>query len=256
MAARTLRSTSRRHLPWNYTMQRYFTSKKCALIVGAGDSTGAAIARAFAADGFLVCCVRRDGVKVQELVESIRKAGHDAEGFGVDCRDESNVQTLVEDIERRLGPIDVAVFNVGANVRFSITVWEMACFSGFLMGKEVASRMLPRGRGTILFTGATASVRGSAGFAAFASAKFGLRALSQSMARELGPRGLHVAHLIVDGAIDTPWIHENFPEAKAKLAQQGLVRPEDIAALYVQVHHQPKTAWTHELDVRPWVETW
>ncbi|KAF0703704.1 hypothetical protein AaE_015268, partial [Aphanomyces astaci] len=236
MAARTLRSTSRRHLPWNYTMQRYFTSKKCALIVGAGDSTGAAIARAFAADGFL-------GI--------IYTSAHDAEGFGVDCRDEPNVQTLVEDIERRLGPIDVAVFNVGANVRFSITdttarvyrkVWEMACFSGFLMGKEVASRMLPRGRGTILFTGATASVRGSAGFAAFASAKFGLRALSQSMARELGPRGLHVAHLIVDGAIDTPWIHENFPEAKAKLAQQGLVRPQDIAALYVQVHHQPKTA--------------
>ncbi|ETV96129.1 hypothetical protein, variant 3 [Aphanomyces invadans] len=213
----------------------------------------------------MACCVRRDGAKVQEIVKSIRAAGHDAEGFGVDCRDESNVVALVDDIERTLGPIEVAVFNVGANVKFPITdttarvyrkVWEMACFSGFLVGKEVACRMLPRQHGTIIFTGATASVRGSAEFAAFASAKFGLRALSQSMARELGPKGIHVAHLIVDGAIDTPWIHENFPQAKERLAQDGLVRPEDIGMLYVQVHHQPKTAWTHELDVRPWVETW
>ncbi|KAF0683964.1 Aste57867_24045 [Aphanomyces stellatus] len=240
-------------------------SSKCALIIGAGDSTGAAVARAFAADGLVACCVRRDGAKVNELVESIRAEGYRAEGFGVDCRDEENVQGLVNDIETKFGPIEVAVFNVGANVRFPITettsrvyrkVWEMACFSGFLVGREVAARMAPRRRGTIIFTGATASVRGSAHFAAFSSAKFGLRALSQSMARELGPEGIHVAHLIVDGAIDTPWIHENFPQAKEKQEQEGLVDPTDIAKMYVQLHHQPKTAWTHELDVRPWVEKW
>ncbi|CAK4610629.1 unnamed protein product [Aphanomyces euteiches] len=205
-------------------------SSKAALVVGAGDSTGAAVARAFAAEGFVSCCVRRDGSKVQDLVNDIEARGHRAQGFGVDCRVESNVQTLVNDIETNIGPIEVAVFNVGANVRFPITettfrvyrkVWEMACFSGFLMGREVATRMLPRERGTIIFTGATASVRGGAHFAAFSSAKFALRALSQSMARELAPKGIHVAHLVVDGAIDTPWIHENFPQAKEKHAQQG-----------------------------------
>ncbi|EQC25007.1 hypothetical protein SDRG_17108 [Saprolegnia diclina VS20] len=240
-------------------------ARKCVLVVGAGDSTGAEIAKAFARDGFTACCVRRDADKAKELAATMAAEGLAAEGFGVDCRVEENVQALVEDIESRLGPIEVAVFNVGANVRFPITettsrvyrkVWEMACFSGFLMGREAAARMLPRGRGTILFTGATASVRGGAHFSAFSSAKFALRALSQSMARELSPKGIHVAHIVIDGAIDTPWIHENFPKAKEFQQVDGLLRPEEIAKTYVQIHHQHKSAWTHEVDLRPWNEKW
>lgn len=170
---------------------------------------------------------------------------------------------LVEQIEAEIGPIDVAVFNIGANVRFSIVdttarvfrkVWEMACFAGFLMGREVAKPMLARGRGTILFTGATASVRGSAGFSAFASAKHGLRALAQSMARELGPKNIHVAHVVIDGAIDSNFIRETFPDVDAKRDADALLSPDHIAANFVMLHNQPRTAWTHEIDLRPWSE--
>jgi len=132
----------------------------------------------------------------------------------------------------------------------------MSCFGGFLLGREAAKVMRPRGRGTILFTGATASVRGGNGYAAFASAKAGLRALSQSMARELGPEGIHVAHAIIDGAIDTPWIRDNFPERYALKEQDGILDPNAIAENYWQLHVQPRSAWTHELDMRPWMESW
>src|ERR1700749_603117 len=137
---------------------------------------------------------------------------------------------LFQKVEAEIAPVEACVYNIGANVRFPIAettsrvflkVWEMACFSGFLAGREAAKRMIPRGRGTIIFTGATASVRGGVGFAAFASAKNGLRALAQSMARELGPRGVHVAHTIIDGAIDTAWIAENFPERYALKDEDG-----------------------------------
>jgi NAD(P)-dependent dehydrogenase (short-subunit alcohol dehydrogenase family) len=172
---------------------------------------------------------------------------------------------LVEQIERDIAPIEVAVFNIGANVRFGITettarvyfkVWEMACFGGFLMGREVAKAMLPRGRGTIIFTGATASLRGREGYAAFAGAKHALRALAQSMARELGPQGIHVAHVVIDGAIDTAFIAENFPQRYALKDKDGILKPDDIAESYWQLHRQPRSAWTHELDLRPWMETW
>jgi len=157
------------------------------------------------------------------------------------------------------------VFNIGGNVRFPIRemtarvyykTWEMACFAGFLMGREVAKVMVPRGRGTIIFTGATASVRGGAGFAAFAGAKHGLRALAQSMARELGPEGIHVAHSIIDGAIDTEFIRSNFPERAALKERDGILDPDAIAEAYWQLHRQPSSAWTHELDLRPWIEKW
>jgi NAD(P)-dependent dehydrogenase (short-subunit alcohol dehydrogenase family) len=159
----------------------------------------------------------------------------------------------------------VAVFNIGANVRFNVTdttervyrkVWEMAALAGFLMGREVAKVMQPRGRGTIIFTGATASLRGSAGFSAFAGAKHALRALAQSMARELGPQGIHVAHVVIDGAIDTAFIAENFPQRYALKDKDGIVKPDDIAENYWQLHRQARSAWTHELDLRPWMETW
>ena len=238
---------------------------KAALVVGAGDATGGAIARRFAREGLTACVTRRSVDKLAPLVAQIEAAGGSARAFGSDARKEEAVVDLVATIEREVGPIEVAVFNIGANVRFPIRemtarvyfkVWEMACFAGFLMGREVAKAMVPRKRGTIIFTGATASVRGGAGFAAFAGAKHGLRALAQSMARELGREGIHVAHSIIDGAIDTEFIRGNFPERYALKQRDGILDPEAIADAYWQIHAQPRSAWTHEFDLRPWIETW
>jgi NAD(P)-dependent dehydrogenase (short-subunit alcohol dehydrogenase family) len=234
-----------------------------ALVVGAGDATGGAIARRFARGGYTVCATRRSTDKLQPLLEQIRAEGGQAHGFGCDARNEDEVSALFDEIESRIGAIEVLVFNIGANVRAGILeetarkyfkIWEMACFAGFLNAREAARCMAPRGKGTILFTGATASLRGSAGFAAFAGAKHALRALAQSMARELGPRGIHVAHVVIDGAIDTEFIRENFPERYALKAQDGILNPEHIAESYWMLHSQPRDAWTHELDLRPWIE--
>ena len=239
--------------------------KKAVLVIGAGDATGGAVAKRFAREGYIACVTRRSVDKLAPLVDEIRAAGGQAHGFGSDARKEEEMVALVEQIERDIAPIEVAVFNIGANGRFGITetsarvyfkVWEMACFGGFLMGREVAKKMLPRQRGTIIFTGATASLRGREGFAAFAGAKHALRALAQSMARELWPQGIHVAHPIVDGAIDTEFIRSNFPDRYATKAQDGIVSPDSIAELYWQLHQQPRHAWTHEMDIRPWMETW
>jgi len=240
-------------------------AKQAALIVGAGDALGGAIARRFAREGMVACVVRRHGEKLAPLVEQIRAAGGEAVAFGVDARREEPMQELVQRIEREIGPLEVAVFNIGANVRFPIRettsrvyfkVWEMGCFAGFLTGREAAKVMAPRGRGTILFTGASASLRGRDGFAAFAGAKHALRALAQSMARELGPLGIHVAHTVIDGAIDTAFIRDNFPERYALKAQDGILDPEAIAENYWLLHCQPRSAWTLELDLRPWLEAW
>jgi NAD(P)-dependent dehydrogenase (short-subunit alcohol dehydrogenase family) len=239
--------------------------RKSVLVIGAGDSTGGAIARRFAREGFVACVTRRTADKLEPLVAAIRAAGGEAHGFASDARKEVDMETLVTHIEREIAPIEVAVFNVGANVRFPVTettervyrkVWEMGALGGFLMGREVAKAMLARGHGTIVFTGATASLRGGAGFSAFAGAKHALRALAQSMARELGPQGIHVAHVVIDGAIDTPFIAENFPERYAKKDEQGILDPNVIAENYWNLHRQAKSAWTHELDLRPWTETW
>jgi NAD(P)-dependent dehydrogenase (short-subunit alcohol dehydrogenase family) len=238
---------------------------RALLVVGAGDATGGAIARRFAREGYVACVTRRSAEKLEPLVEEIRAAGGQAHGFGSDARKEEEMVALVERIEREVAPIEVAVFNIGANVQFPITdttarvyfkVWEMACFAGFLTGREVARAMLPRGRGTIIFTGATASLRGREGFAAFAGAKHGLRALAQSMARELWPKGIHVAHTIIDGAIDTEFIRSNFPERYARKEQDGILSPDHIADAYWQIHQQPRDAWTHETELRPWMESW
>lgn len=239
--------------------------KKAILVIGAGDATGSAIAKRFAREGYIACVTRRSADKLEPLVQEIRAAGGEAHAFGSDARKEDEMVSLIERIESQIAPIEVAVFNIGANVRFGITettarvyfkVWEMACFAGFLMGRETAKRMLPRGRGTILFTGATASLRGRDGFAAFAGAKHGLRALAQSMARELWPQGIHVAHPIIDGAIDTDFIRSNFPERYALKDQDGIVSPDAIADAYWAIHQQPRNAWTHETELRPWLETW
>jgi len=240
-------------------------TRRSILVVGAGDATGGAIARRFAREGLAACVTRRSADKLAPLVEQIKADGGEAHGFASDARKELDVETLVAHIEREIAPIEVAVFNIGANVRFGIAettervyrkVWEMGALAGFLMGREVAKAMLPRGRGTIIFTGATASVRGSAGFAAFAGAKHALRALAQSMARELGPKGVHVAHVVIDGAIDTRFIAENFPERYALKDRGGILSPDAIADNYWNLHCQDKSAWTHELDLRPWLEAW
>jgi NAD(P)-dependent dehydrogenase (short-subunit alcohol dehydrogenase family) len=236
-----------------------------ALVIGAGDATGGAIARRFARGGYTACVTRRTADKLVPLVERIQAEGGQAHGFASDARVEAEVQALFAKIEAEIGPIEVLVFNIGANVRFGITettervyrkVWEMAALAGFLVGREAARVMRPRGHGTILFTGATASLRGSSGFSAFAGAKFALRALAQSMARELGSQGIHVAHAVIDGAIDTEFIASNFPERYALKEQDGILDPEAIAEAYWQLHQQPRSAWTHELDLRPWMETW
>jgi NAD(P)-dependent dehydrogenase (short-subunit alcohol dehydrogenase family) len=238
---------------------------KVALVIGAGDALGGAIARRFAREGYVAVGVRRQQDKLTTLVETIEADGGKAFGFGCDARKEEEVIALFDRIEAEIGQVEVCVFNIGANVRFSISdtsarvyfkVWEMACFAGFLTGREAARRMEPRGRGTILFTGATASVRGREGFSAFSGAKHALRALAQSMARELGPKGIHVAHTLIDGPIDTQWIAENFPESYARKADDGILDPDHIADNYWHLHTQPRDCWTHELDLRPWSENW
>jgi NAD(P)-dependent dehydrogenase (short-subunit alcohol dehydrogenase family) len=238
---------------------------KAIIVVGAGDALGGAIAKRFAREGYAAVIVRRHAEQLEALTAAIRAEGGEAHPFGVDARQEDQMIALFETVEAEIAPIEVCVFNIGANVRFSIVettsrvfqkVWEMACFSGFLAGREAARVMTPRGRGTVIFTGATASVRGREGFAAFAAAKHGLRAVAQSMARELGPKGVHVAHTIIDGAIDTAWIAENFPARYALKDEGGILNPDHIADAYWALHVQPRDAWTHELDLRPWMETW
>lgn len=240
-------------------------TRKAALIVGAGDATGGAIAKRFAREGLIACTTRRSADKLQPLLDDIRAAGGEAHGFASDARKEEDVAKLVDDIERDIAPIEVMVFNIGANVPCSILdetarkyfkIWEMACFGGFLVGREVAKRMVERKRGTMIFTGATAGLRGAANFAAFAGAKHALRALAQSMARELGPMNIHVAHVVVDGAIDTDFIRTSFPERYALKDEGGILNPDHIADNYWHLHAQPRDAWTHELDLRPWIERW
>jgi NAD(P)-dependent dehydrogenase (short-subunit alcohol dehydrogenase family) len=239
--------------------------QKVVLVIGAGDATGGEIAKRFAREGYIACVTRRQAEKLQPLLEEIRATGGQAHGFGSDARKEDEVAALIETIERDIGPIEAFVFNIGANVPCSILeetprkyfkIWEMACFAGFLTAQAVARRMVQRERGTILFTGATAGTRGAAGFAAFAGAKHGLRALAQSMARELGPRNIHVAHVVVDGAIDTAFIRDSFPERYALKDQDGILDPAHIADSYWFLHAQPRDAWTFELDLRPWMERW
>ena len=236
-----------------------------ALVIGAGDATGGAIARRFAREGYSTCVTRRHADKLANLKTAIEADGGVCHAFGSDAREEDQVVKLVTGIEADIGPIEVLVFNIGANVRFGILettarvyrkVWEMCALGGFLNGREVARAMVTRKRGTIIFTGATASLRGAAGFSAFAGGKHALRALAQSMARELGPQGIHVAHSIVDGAIDTAFIRDNFPERYALKDEDGIVDPDAIAEAYWMLHCQPRSTWTHELDLRPWQEKW
>jgi NAD(P)-dependent dehydrogenase (short-subunit alcohol dehydrogenase family) len=251
------------------------SNQKVCLVIGAGDATGGAVAKRFAREGFTVCVTRRTLDKLQPLLDQIHHAGGVAHGFASDARNEEEVISLIEHIESNIGQIEVLVFNIGANSPNSILtettrrytkMWEMACLAGFLNGREVAKRMVTRSseadqltggisqKGTIIFTGATASLRGSAHFAGFSGGKMALRGLAQSMARELGPLGIHVAHTIIDGAIDTEFIRTLFPERYALKDQGGIINPDHIAQAYWMLHQQPRDAWTHELDLRPYME--
>jgi NAD(P)-dependent dehydrogenase (short-subunit alcohol dehydrogenase family) len=241
---------------------------RVALLVGAGDAIGAAVARRFARGGYKVCVGRREAAKSQGLLDAAKAAGHDIRAFSVDARNEAEVQGLFARVEAEVGPLDICLFNAGSNVnkpvletteKLFFKAWELACYAGFLVGREAARHMAPRGRGSILFTGATASIRGGSGFAAFAAAKFGLRAVAQSMARELGPKNIHVVHLLIDAGVDSEAIHQRMRargiDAK-DIAADSLTKTESIAEAYWFAHHQARDGWTHELDLRPFVEKW
>ena len=241
------------------------TDRGAAIVIGAGDALGGAIARRFAKGGLVAVPSRRKIKPLGELVAQIKAQGGEAKGITCDARDEDAVIALFERVEEEIGTVEALVFNTGAQHRSSILemttriyrqVWESAALAGFIAGREAARRMASRGRGTIIFTGATASVRGGANFASFASAKHALRALAQSMARELGPMGVHVGHIIVDGMIDSQAVRKKFPEETDALPDGGMLNPDHIAEAYWAMHTQPKDAWTFEIDIRPSVERW
>jgi NAD(P)-dependent dehydrogenase (short-subunit alcohol dehydrogenase family) len=243
--------------------------RAAAAIIGAGDFIGGAIAKKFAAEGFTVFAGRRNGEKLAPLVAEIEAAGGKAIGRSLDGRKEEEVEAFLQAADEH-APLEVCIFNVGANVNFPFTettervfrkVWEMACYGGFLAGREAARRMLPRGKGAIFFTGATASLRGGVGYAAFASAKFGLRAVAQSAARELGPKNIHVAHLIIDSGVDTAFVRERIKAREGEAALESLppdrlMRPEAIAEAYWHLYTQPRDAWSFEHEIRPFAEKW
>lgn len=239
-------------------------AKKACLVIGAGDATGGAIAKRFAREGYVVVPVRRKEEHLQDLAAEIRSQGGEVVPIGCDARDEEQMINLFERIENEIAPLDVAVFNIGANVRFPFEeievrkfrkIWELVCFAGFLTCREAAKHMAPRKQGSILVTGASASKKGYAGGAAFASAKFALRGMTQSLAREMWPKGIHVAHFVIDGPIDTEFIREMWPKSYEKKDEGGILDPEHIAENYWNVHSQPRDAWTFEIDLRPWMET-
>jgi NAD(P)-dependent dehydrogenase (short-subunit alcohol dehydrogenase family) len=238
----------------------------CA-VIGAGDYIGSAIAKRFAREGYTIFAGRRTADKLQTLKSEIEAEGGACETRALDARKEEDIANFLGKADEH-APLEVCIFNVGANVNFPILdttervfrkVWEMACYGGFLTGREAARLMLPHGKGTILFTGATASVRGGIGYAAFASAKFGLRAVAQSMARELGPQNIHVAHLVIDSGVDTAFVRERVKASGRdpdQIPPDTLMEPDSIADAYWYLHSQKRDGWTHELDIRPYAEKW
>lgn len=224
-----------------------------AVIVGVGPGLGAALVRTFAKEGYTVVAAARSASTLTGLDEAGR-----VERVDCDATQQADVERVFERAAS-LGQVEVAVFNAGAFVRSSILetdaaeferCWRVGCFAGFLVGQAAARRMVERGAGTILFTGATASLRGGAGFVNLASPKFGLRAVAQSMARELGPKNVHVAHVIIDGQIHS----ERYSHLLGERGPDSLLEPDAIAQTYLALHRQHRSAWTHEIDLRPWSE--
>jgi NAD(P)-dependent dehydrogenase (short-subunit alcohol dehydrogenase family) len=230
--------------------------------VGASRGTGAALARRFAAEGLTVAITGRSDDNVNIIVSEIETAGGRAIAAPGDVSKEEDVLAILKHLET-IGPIEVGIYNAGNAVwgpPLEVTtaefesMWRIGCLGGFVFGREIGRSMLPRGRGTILFTGASASLRGKAAFAAFAAAKAGLRIVSQSFAREFGPKGIHVVHVIIDGSINGEKINQRFPDMAERKGPDGLLVPEAIADVYWHVHSQHRSAWTQEIDVRPYAE--
>lgn len=243
-------------------------SKPSALVVGVGAERGlgAALCRRFAQGGYHVLVAGRTAAKIDKVVEAIVTAGGSAAPIVVDATREDNVIRL---FDRAMAPgdgfepVDLVVSNAGNNQRIDFReltaaqfedFWRVGCFSGFLVGREAVRRLVPLGRGTVIFTGASASIRGKPGFAHFSAAKAGLRMISQSMAREYGPLGIHVAHVVVDGGIDGDRLRNRAPTLIKERGEDGLLGIEAIAENYWHIHRQPRSAWTQELDLRPFKE--
>jgi NAD(P)-dependent dehydrogenase (short-subunit alcohol dehydrogenase family) len=238
-------------------------------VIGAGDYIGAAIARKFAAEGFAVFAGRRNGEKLAPLVAEIKAGGGRAFGRTLDARVAEDLTAFLKEAET-FAPLEICIFNIGANVQFPILettdrvfrkVWEMGCWSGFLAGREAARIMVPREKGAIFFTGATAGLRGGTGYAAFASAKFGLRGLAQAMARELGPKHIHVAHLVIDAGVDTEFVRGRIAQREGQdaldhLDPGRLMSPASVAEAYWALYRQAPDAWTFEQEIRPFGEKW
>jgi NAD(P)-dependent dehydrogenase (short-subunit alcohol dehydrogenase family) len=236
---------------------------RTAIVIGAGAAAGVggALARRIAREGLHVLIGARNAERVEALAAGLRSDGFSASGVAMDTTKPADVARL---FDAAGGPPELVVYNAGnAFVKPLLetgddefeAVWRLACFGGFLAGREAARRMLPAGRGTLLFTGATASLRARPPFLAFASAKAGLRAVAHGMAREFGPQGLHVAHVVIDGAIDGDQLNRRIPQLKERLGEDGMLAPDAIAEAYWQLHLQPRSAWTLELDLRPYKET-
>ena len=233
--------------------------------MGAGGGLGSSIAKIFASNGFITIVARRNKEKTKALVDEINAMNKGkCFGFGVDTRSEDQIIDFIATVEREYGSIEFAAYNPGANVRFDIgkttsriyrKVWEMACFGGFLFGKEVSKYMVKRGRGCIIFTGASASMRGKEGFAAFCGGKMALRGLAQSMAKELGPQGIHISHVVIDGGIDGEFVRNMMKQNNVKLNKPDmLLQPDEIATNYWHIYQQKRNAWTFEMDLRPYTE--
>lgn len=240
------------------------TSKpsQSALIVGVGEGLGASLARCFAAQGFAVVMGARTPERLETLSAEIAASGQWATPYVMDARNERDLQDAVA-VAEAVAPLQVAIYNAGAAHRSpaqDITaemfekVWRLGCLGGFCMARAAGERMLSRGRGTILFTSATSAWRGGAEFAAFAAAKSGLRAVSQSLAREWGPKGIHVASVVIDGPMDMPAIHRRFPNIRSAVPPDGLLDTGHVAEVYWQLHRQHRSAWTQEVDLRPYSE--
>ncbi len=234
-----------------------------AVVGGVGEGLGFAVAQRFAAEGHKVIMLARSAERLCLFERKIADQGGAASGRAVDLRDEEQVVALFRDVAENLGRIDVAIYNAGAQYRKPLLetagstfekVWRLACFGAFVFGREAVRHMLPHKQGTVIFTGATASIRGGPQFAAFAAAKFGTRAIAQSMAREFGPQGIHVASVVIDGGIDMPEIRRRYAASGATVAEDSLLAPSAIADTYYRIHRQHRSAWTLETEVRPFAE--
>jgi NAD(P)-dependent dehydrogenase (short-subunit alcohol dehydrogenase family) len=244
------------------------TTIPTAVVVGVGaeQGLGAALCRRFAAEGYHVVVAGRTAGKIEAVARSIAASGGRAEPVPTDTASEQEVKRLFDRAMSPgagLSPTDLVVYNAGNNQRLDFrelsaetfeTFWRVGCYGGFLVGREAARRLVPLGRGTVLFTGASASLRGKPGFAHFAAAKAGLRALAQSMAREFGPQGIHVAHVVIDGGIRGERLLSRYPQLVDQRGEDGLLGIEAIAETYWQIHRQARTAWSFEVDLRPYTE--